>query len=240
MQIDGMSREAGREAEVIGIYQTLLRSFGPQGWWPMGGKYLDKSGKAVKPGDGFSPPEWEVCIGAILTQNTSWKNVEKALVLLKQNGMTSPKRVAEAGASELERSVRPSGFYRQKAERLKVFADFVLGFGGFRGFSGKVTREQLLKVRGIGPETADSIMLYALDRPVFVVDAYTRRVFMRLGFGDKGGYEEWRQFFESSMLHDTSVYSEYHALIVELAKRHCRKKPVCHGCPLEKMCGKII
>ena len=198
----------------------------------------------------FRPPEWEICIGAILAQNTNWSNVERALDGLKAAGMTGIMDVMSAKTADLENAVRPSGFYRQKAGRLKLFADFVMGFGGFRRFSHKVTREQLLKVRGLGPETADSILLYALGRPVFVIDAYTRRVFTRLGFdiercsrrksGEGSVYEEWRRFFESILPKDAGLYKEFHALIVELAKRHCRARPVCKGCPLGKECRKVF
>ncbi|RLI97692.1 MAG: hypothetical protein DRO99_02695 [Candidatus Aenigmatarchaeota archaeon] len=104
----------------------------------------------------------------------------------------------------------------------------------------KVTREQLLSVKGLGPETADSMLLYGLGRPCFVIDAYTRRVFTRMGFDGRKGYEEWRSFFESGLPKDVDIYKEFHALIVELAKRHCKKKPLCDGCPLGGVCGKLI
>ena len=227
--------------ELKEIYNCLLESFGPQGWWPSSGS--------------FTPPEWEVCVGAILTQNTSWKNVEKALDNMKAGGMTGIKHLLESGIGDIEQAVRPSGFYRQKAERLKAFAGFVNGFGNFKTFSREATREQLLGVNGIGPETADSILLYALNRPSFVIDAYTKRVFTRMGykvtdrkmkFGrlaperPKEDYELWKWLFESGLPKDAGMYGEFHALIVKLAKRHCRKIPVCVGCPLEKRCGKVI
>jgi endonuclease-3 related protein len=208
------------------VYSTLLKSFGRQNWWPM-----EK---------GFDPPEWEVCVGAVLTQNTSWANAEKALENLRKAGKTGVLDLPGTGQRELEKLVRPSGFYRQKALRLKGLADFVMGFGGFRGFAEKAEREGLLGVRGIGPETADSILLYALGRPYFVVDAYTRRVFRRLGIlaGDED-YEEIRNFFESGLKKDPEIYREFHALVVELAKRHCKKNPECLGCPLGKKCRKV-
>jgi endonuclease-3 related protein len=208
------------------IYRELLGHFGPQGWWPVG--------------NGFDPPGFEVCVGAILTQNTNWKNVEKALENLRAVGMTTPGMIAENGIEAIENAVRPSGFYRQKAERLRAFSGFVEGCGGFARFSKNVTREQLLGVRGLGPETADSILLYALGRPVFVIDAYTRRVFTRLGFPDKGGYEEWRAFFEENLPRDVGVYREFHALIVRLAKESCRSKPICSICFLRDGCKKRL
>lgn len=222
---------------LFSIYSSLLKSFGHQNWWPTG--------------RGFTPAEFEVCVGAILTQNTSWNNVEKALELMKSGGFTNPLAVSTAEKGMLEQAVRQSGFYKQKAERLKIFSDFVMGFGGFRGFSKNVTREQLLKLKGIGSETADSMLLYALDRSVFVIDAYTKRVFARLGICPKGysdrkemesnlKYDDWRYFFESNLPMDTNLYKEFHALIVELAKRHCRKKPACEGCPLGKRCAAML
>lgn len=224
------------------IYEQLLLSFGQQDWWPMG--------------YGFSPSEWEVCVGAILTQNTNWTNVNKALAGMKAGNMTSISKVIYAENEKLEQAIRPSGFYKQKAERLKTMAEFVTDFGGFRSFSKTVTRNELLNVKGLGPETVDSIMLYALNRPVFVIDAYTKRVFTRLGFNligreqkfgrlssvkPKEDYELWRWFFESTLPrgeNQVNIYKELHALIVELAKRHCKTRPVCGGCPLDSMCKK--
>jgi len=209
--------------ELLEVYQKLLEHFGPQGWWPMR--------------SGFDPPEWEVCVGAILTQNTSWRNVEKALNNLKNEEILSPLDVIKIDKNRLENLIRPSGFYRQKAERLKIFADFVMGFGSFEKFSKRVTREQLLKVKGLGPETVDSILLYALSRPVFVVDAYTKRVFTRLGFEDRKTYEEWRRFFEENLPKDVGIYKESHALIVELGKNWCRKSPICKKCIFQVDCA---
>jgi endonuclease-3 related protein len=206
------------------VYGRMLSRFGPRNWWPMRNT--------------FKPPELEVCVGAILTQNTSWGNVERALSLMKAKGMTGMDAIEDAGLHELEEAVRPSGFYKQKAERLKTFTEFVRSFGGFPGFSRKVTRGQLLGLKGIGPETADSILLYALGRPLFVVDAYTRRVFTRLGFPDRKGYEAWRGFFEDNLPRDVALYREFHALIVEHAKTYCRKKPLCSNCFLAKNCKK--
>ncbi len=216
--------------KLLDIYRKLLSHFGEQNWWPM-----------IR---GFDPPEWEVCIGAVLTQNTNWGNVEKALENLRKAGMAAVIDIAEAKRQQLEKLIKPSGFYKQKAERLKLFSDFVLGFGGFRGFSRKVKRDMLLKVKGIGPETADSVLLYACNRPVFVIDAYTKRVFSRVG-GIKGlenltGYEDWRRFFESRLPKDANLYREFHALIVELAKQYCKTKPVCEKCPLNKNCRKHL
>lgn len=208
--------------DLMSVYSALLDRFGRQRWWPMK--------------NGFSPPEWEVCLGAILTQNTNWRNVELALENLKAGKMTGPDDIIESGTPDLERLIKPSGFFRQKAARLKKFAVFVKGLGGFSGFSENVSRPQLLGVNGLGPETVDSILLYALGRPVFVIDAYTRRVFSRLGFAGLKGYEGWRGFFEERLPRDVDLYKEFHALIVELAKSHCRKEPSCGRCPLNAEC----
>jgi len=222
-----MSRTNDDRKRLMEIYKKLLQHFGPQGWWPMS--------------KGFAPPEWEVCIGAILTQNTNWKNVEKALENLKKEGILSPEEIKKIKIPVLENLIKPSGFYRQKAGRLKIFSDFVLSFGSFENFKKKVTREQLLQVKGLGPETADSILLYAVNRPVFIIDAYTRRIFTRIGFENcrknKKNYEDWRYFFESNLKRDVEIYREFHALIVEHAKNFCRKEPLCGDCVLNRGCA---
>ncbi|UCD02996.1 MAG: endonuclease [Candidatus Aenigmatarchaeota archaeon] len=211
---------------VMNVYEILLNHFGHQCWWPVSHK--------------FRPREFEVCAGAILTQNTNWKNVEKALELLYKNGMRTPEKIAVADIKKLEEAVVPSGFYRQKAQRLKNFSMFVMSFGGFAEFAKDVTRQDLLSLSGLGPETADSMLLYALGRRVFVIDAYTKRTFVRLGFRACEGYEEWRRFFEAEVTEDVDLYKEFHALIVELAKNFCRTKPFCRKCPLNKICAKKI
>jgi endonuclease-3 related protein len=203
---------------LLNIYQKLLKHFGSQDWWPMQ--------------RGFEPPEWEVCIGAVLTQNTNWGNVELALSNLKKAGLLSRKDIRKVPNKRLASLIRPAGYYNQKAKKLKILA-------GFLGKPAKVTRENLLGLWGLGPETVDSILLYAYGNPCFVVDAYTRRVFSRMGLDDKETYEEWRNFFESQLPKDVSLYKEFHALIVELAKRHCKAKPLCENCPLTKECKKL-
>lgn len=205
------------------IYQRLLKAFGPQGWWP------------VK--NGFKPRELEIIAGALLTQNTNWANVEKALGNMRKGNITSVESIISAEKEMLAALIRPAGYYNQKAERLKILAETIVSYGNVEGFLEGITREGLLKIKGIGPETADSILLYAAGRPFFVVDAYTRRVFSRLGMIGEGlEYEIIRAFFEENLERDPKVYSEFHALIVELAKRHCRKRPECKGCPLGQAC----
>jgi endonuclease-3 related protein len=186
------------------IYNMLLKKYGRQNWWPMSGRFV--------------PKELEICIGAILTQNTNWKSVEKALQNLLKAEKVSAKALADLRLSELEKLIKPSGFYKQKARRLKDFANFVANFDG--DFYKDVTREQLLAINGIGQETADSILLYACNKPVFVIDAYTRRLFSRLGMikGDED-YDYLRNFFEARLRKDAELYKEFHALIVEHEKR---------------------
>jgi len=201
------------------IYRKLLKSLGPQKWWPMK--------------RGFKPAKLEICVGAVLTQNTSWKNVEKALQNMKKAKITTVDRILDTPQEELEKVIMPAGFYRQKAERLKLLAKFIRTVE--KNFD-KVERKDLLGIKGVGPETADSIMLYACNRLCFVVDAYTRRVFRRMSFL-KGTetYEEIRKLFEEALPKDADVYMEYHALIVELNKTYCRYHK-CDKCPVAGYC----
>ncbi len=204
------------------IYRRLLKSYGPQRWWP-----------------GDTP--FEVMVGAVLTQNTAWTNVEKAIANLKANRCLDPAAIVAAPHHQLAEWLRPSGYFNIKATRLQNFCTWYMRAGGFDTLAKKPTKElrkALLSINGIGPETADDILLYAFDRPVFVIDAYTRRLFTRLGFikGDED-YETLRELFEKRLGPDVAVYNEYHALIVAHAKYACRKKPLCRGCELEKVCG---
>lgn len=209
------------------IYNSLLVSYGPQEWWPAG--------------NNFNPRELEICVGAILTQNTNWKNVELAIANMKDAGLTDVLALSCCSLEMIEKAIRPSGFYRQKAKRLKSFSLFIQKLGSFKEFSKHITREELLRQKGIGPETADSILLYALGRPVFVIDSYTKRIFSRNGISPNlTDYESWKNMFEKNMEPDKETYQEYHALIVELAKRNCKIKPICSNCPIGKECKKLI
>ena len=189
--------------KLISIYKKLLRKHGKQKWWP------------VK--HDFVPAELEICIGAILTQNTNWRNVEKALQNLSDAGAVSAERIAKMRLSKLEKLIRPSGFYRQKAGRLKKFCAFVVQFNG--NFYKDVTREHLLSLNGIGRETADSILLYACNKPFFVVDAYTRRLLSqeKIIRGSEN-YDQIRGMFEDQLPRKTKIYKEFHALIVQNGK----------------------
>ena len=204
------------------IFETLLKSYGPLHWWP-------------------ADTPVEVCVGAILTQNTNWLNVEKAIVNLKREGLFSLEALWDIDRERLADLIRPSGFFNVKSARLKDFAGWVLGGYGsldamFSGYWGEL-REELIGVRGIGRETCDSILLYAGGKPSFVVDAYTKRLFFRLGLlGESDSYERVRALFMDALPRDSGLFNEYHALIVEHCKRHCRKKPLCFGCPLRPVC----
>lgn len=168
----------------------------------------------------------------VLTQNTNWKNVEKALYMLSKHKLIDPRKIKMVDHESLATCIRSSGYYNQKAERLKAAADFFLK-------NDSPNRDQLLAIKGIGPETADSILLYAYGQPVFVIDAYTKRIFERLGYRLKK-YEEWQNLFMDSLPKDPSIYNEYHALLVELGKNYCRTKPVCKGCPVKRFCKSYI
>lgn len=213
---------------ILRIYAELLKRYGPQGWWPLteldnsAALNITKSGshKGYHPGD-YSYPrtkaqQFEICIGAILAQNVSWPNVERALVNLKRLNALSPGALLKLRPASLRQSIRPAGFYNQKAKKLVEFSKF------FLSLSRRVpSREELLRVWGVGNETADSMLLYGFKIPSFVIDAYTRRIFVSLGLIDeKAGYDGIKAVFEASLKPDIIVYQEYHALIVEHAKRY--------------------
>jgi len=209
------------QARIYRLYTNLNKLYGAQKWWP-----------AKSP--------FEVMVGAILTQNTAWSNVEKAITAMRKQSVLSPAKILALKHDELAALIRPSGYFNQKAKRLQIYSDWFLSQGGLRGLSKIETtrlRTALLGLHGIGPETADDILLYALDRPVFVIDAYTRRLFSRCNLirGDEP-YEELRLLVERSLKNQTQAMNEFHALIVLHAKEHCQKNPVCNGCPLTRSC----
>ena len=223
---------------LIGIYRTLFDEYGPQGWWP-----TTKPGETVPHYSGGPRNERqqvEVIVGTILTQNTSWKNVEKAFVQLQKNKLVAVKPLSLIGLSVLAKLIRPSGYFNQKAKRLQTIARFFSQRGIKKFFSTADTallRTELLALNGVGPETADSMLLYAGNHPSFVIDAYTRRIFSRIGFlSESATYDAWQRLFHASLPRDSPLFNEFHALIVEHAKRHCRKRPVCGGCPLKDGC----
>ncbi|MCK9432030.1 MAG: endonuclease III domain-containing protein [Candidatus Omnitrophica bacterium] len=202
------------------IYRRLYSAFGPQGWWP-------------------AQSAFEVIVGAILTQNTSWSNVEKAIISLKKKKLLDPVRLYRFPRKKLAALIKSAGYYNIKALRIRNFLAFF-----FRSYQGKIERmrkqeagllrKELLAVNGIGPETADSILLYALDKPVFVIDAYTRRILLRHGLsGEDDDYARLQDVFMRGLKKDKGIFNEYHALLVKTGKEYCRKNnPKCKVCPL--------
>jgi len=209
------------------IYNSLFKSFGKQHWWP---------------GDS----DFEVVIGAILTQNTNWSNVEKAIKNLKAAKVLTPKKFHEIKIGKLAELIKPSGYFNIKARRLKNFIEWL-----FLEYNGSLTklfmlncstlREQLLSVNGIGRETADSIILYAAEKPSFVVDAYTKRVLVRHGLiTEDYDYDEVKAVFEENLPEKVTLYNEFHALIVMVGKYYCKPKMQCEECPLKNVHRNVI
>ncbi len=206
-------------APLANVYTELWRTWGPQHWWP-------------------GRTRFEVIVGAILTQNTAWSNVEKAIRCLRAARALTPRRLHAAPVDQVAEWIRPAGYFNVKARRLRAFTTLL-----HTQFNGQLTRlfaldtpslrRVLLSVNGIGPETADSILLYAAKRPVFVVDAYTRRILARHGWiAPDADYDAIAQLFTSRLPADVALYNEYHALLVQLGKTYCRPKPDCAHCPL--------
>ncbi len=207
------------------VYQKLLSIYGKQNWWP-------------------AETPFEVCVGAILTQNTNWQNVEKAIENLKKHNLLSPEKIPPTPLSTLQSLIKPAGFYKQKAKYLKNLSLFIIENGGLENLQKEnlqALRKKLLKVKGVGRETADSILLYALNKKIFVIDAYTKRLFYRLGITKKENepYESLRALVETEFKrHNASLedYKEFHALIVRHCKEVCRKTPICQNCELSISC----
>ena len=207
------------------VYQTLLGALGPQHWWP-----------------GESP--WEVMIGAVLVQNTAWKNVERAIANLREADLVDPRRLLVLPAEELAELVRPAGYFRLKTKRLRSLMEFVVqrydgSLEALRNADWRQLRAELLGVHGIGPETADSILLYALEHPVLVVDTYTHRVFARHGWiGYEADYHQLQEYLTSELPVDAAIYNELHALLVNVGHHYCRRQPECDDCPLRDLLPK--
>lgn len=204
------------------VYQRLLDAYGPQHWWP-------------------AETPLEVLVGAVLVQNTNWNNVERAIDRLRRAGRLEFDALAQLTQEELEELIRPAGTYRVKAQRLRNLLGWLAErFGGsleaLAELSIDEARRELLAVRGIGPETADSILLYAAGLPTFVVDAYTYRVFTRHGWLDfDADYATIQDYFQWNLPADSAVFNEYHALLVRVGKDYCRKQPLCSNCPLAEL-----
>ncbi|WP_448588370.1 endonuclease [Thermocrinis sp.] len=204
------------------LYHLLLKAYGYQNWWPVDKNYHQAKG---------TDPRDEIIVGAVLTQNTAWKNVEKALENIKKEGELSLRFIREVAQDELARLIRPSGFYKLKAERLKNVASFF----DPTDMVERVSREELLSLRGVGKETADAILLYAGNRLTFVVDAYTRRLFKRLYNIDES-YDYIKSLIEENIPRELTLYKEFHALIDYHAKVYCRSTPRCGECFLNPFC----
>ena len=198
--------------DLAALYQRLYWHLGPQGWWP-----VQKRGRDHR---------FEIMVGAILTQNTAWTNVEKALANLRLSAAMNPKQIIKMPSKRLAALIRPAGYFNQKAKKLKIFSHWLVKSGGLRSLKSLPTsqlRTKLLSLWGIGPETADSILLYAFERPVFVVDAYTRRLCSAAGI-DAGDYGSCQRYFESRLPRSRKLFNEYHALIVAWGKLYGNKK----------------
>ena len=214
------------QKRLFAIYGRLADRFGPRGWWPARSRF-------------------EVCVGAVLTQNTAWRNVENAIENLRRAGRLSARGILELGHDELAALIRPAGYFNVKARRLRALTTFLHKNGGsslgrFKAVPTGELRARLLEVYGVGEETADSILLYALDRPVFVIDAYTRRISARLGLTDESvTYGGLQAFFTRHLPQDTALFNDYHAQLVALGNRACRPRPLCSQCPLDDLCPKV-
>jgi endonuclease-3 related protein len=206
--------------QLMEMFDLLLTHFGVQDWWP-------------------AETELEVMVGALLTQNTNWKNVEKAIENLKRKGMLTLEALGSVDREELAQAIRPAGYFNIKSKRLKNLIHFVSDhtsgdLSSFLEQDLQTLRQGLLSVKGIGPETADSILLYAAKQPIFVIDAYTHRILSRHGMcEEQAAYHELQELFMDHLPDDSSLFNEFHALIVQAGKTYCRRKPLCSRCPLE-------
>jgi endonuclease III related protein len=226
------------------VYRRLYRFHGPQGWWPivnprtLGSEYHLNAPR-------HSSDFFEIVIGAILTQNIAWKNVDRAIYELKRHEALDPLSLRKMRIGKLGMLIRPTGYYNQKAKKIK---NFLAWYGSYdydcrtlRHADTETLRGELLSINGIGPETADSILLYALNKRIFVVDAYTHRIFSRIGLlKGKSGYHDVQELFHGQFRGSVDEYKDYHALIVAHGKDFCRKKPRCEACCLSDICEKRI
>jgi endonuclease-3 related protein len=212
----------GSNQTLIEAYNLLFSFFGPQNWWP-------------------AETELEMMVGAILTQNTNWNNVEKAILNLKEKSLLSIPKLSQISASTLADFIRPAGYYNLKAKRLKNLINFIVdryngNINSLFSLNTDTIREELLTVKGIGLETADSIVLYGAGRPIFVVDTYTHRIVTRHGLiEEEAGYHDLQSFFMDNLTHDAELFKEFHALIVKTGKNFCKRDPLCPECPLNQL-----
>lgn len=223
------------------IYSALLKAYKKQGWWPV----YDIGTSASVYGTGAprnDSDRFEIVMGAILTQNIAWKNVEKALGALLKKKIFSPVKLHRTNDAVIAECIRPAGYFNQKTKKIKNFLNWFMeynySFDELDNLKTGILREKLLEINGIGPETADSILLYALNRKIFVVDAYTRRIFSRLELTDiNDSYDSVQQFFHREFKGGVKKYSEFHALIVAHGKDICKNKPLCDNCCINRFCG---
>ncbi|MBT2217900.1 endonuclease III domain-containing protein [Virgibacillus dakarensis] len=205
------------------IFETLYRHYGPQNWWP-------------------ADTPFEMMIGSILVQNTNWRNAEKALT--KLSPFLEPEMIDRLPIEELAELIRSSGFFNIKAKRIKAFIDWFKTYHydieEIKKLNRQELRRELLSIKGVGKETADVMLLYAFDKPIFVADAYARRIFLRLGYDLPASYDGVRECVEKELPNDLVLYNEFHALLVEHAKQFCRTKPICDGCPLFDSCDQRL
>ncbi|MCX8158134.1 MAG: endonuclease [Candidatus Diapherotrites archaeon] len=228
-----------KEQNIFKLYELLSSYYGIQNWWPVSNKSNKIEYKRLKKLTGHQ--KLEICIGAILAQNTNWKNAELAILRLLENEFIDTKKLSFIDKKDLASLIRSSGYFNQKAERIKNFCNFLMkNYDGdinkFLSLPLQELRDKLLSLKGIGKETADSIILYAANKPIFVVDAYTKRVlerFLRVSFND---YDEYRNYIENHIEKEVFLFKEYHALIVVHCKEFCKKKPLCRDCFLSKSC----
>lgn len=221
------------------IYNKLHSHFGPQHWWPVTPK--NKFHPEYSGGHRSEKQQLEVCFGSILAQNTNWKNAEKAVIELNKNNLIDTNKITKINIKKLAKIIKSSGYHNQKAKKLKNFCEFLL-----KNYNGRLDllfkndiaelRTQLLSVNGIGHETADSIILYAAKKPIFVIDAYTKKIVNRLGYKEET-YNELQKLFMQALPNSEKLFNEYHALLVELGKNICKKEPLCGNCPINEHCG---
>ncbi len=206
--------------KLMGIYHGLFDAFGPQEWWP-------------------AKTDFEMMVGAILVQNTNWGNVELALNNL--DGGLTPQRLEAFSEEKIAERIRPSGYYQQKAKKIKAFLTWYAGYeyqiGKVRERDGESLRQELLEIHGIGRETADCMLTYAFEHPYFIIDAYARRILERVGFEMPKEYDACREKIENVIPKELMIYNEFHALLVQLGKNHCKKNPNCNGCPIGAQCN---
>lgn len=223
---DGEVRRLMNQIDPYQLYERLFATYGPQHWWPAEGTF-------------------EMIVGAILVQNTAWTNAAKAIARLKSADLLSPEALLAVPEADLAEQIRSSGYFNAKARKLKAFVTHLAEHhgNGLKSLFAQEThtlREELLGIHGIGSETADSIVLYGAGRPIFVVDAYTRRLFTRLGILDRPTYDAVQQYCHLHLPSDAALFNEYHALIVRHSVTHCRARPICEGCPLVPVCPQIV